>query len=309
MILSHGDKNVIMLEIVFLGTGSGIPTPNRNHASIWMRHEGEYILFDCGEGTQRQIFKARLNFMRINRIFITHWHADHWAGLIGLLLTMNLEERRRPLHVYGPEADRFVSDILDLGYWGTKFKVIAEPVPYDGDEITTLVKTHDFAITSIPVEHSVPAVAYCFKQHDRWNVDIKKASKLYGLRQGPLVGKLKETGKITLKGKEITLHDVGILKRGVKVAYSGDTRRCENMIKLAKDADVLIHDTTFAEEVEDRMHTGAKEAAQIAKTAHVKKLILTHFSRRYRDLSELENDAKAIFKNTVAAKDFMRMTV
>jgi ribonuclease Z len=309
MVLRNRNKKVIMIEMVFLGTGSGVPTPQRNHAAIWLRHEGEYMLFDCGEGTQRQILKARLNFMRINRIFITHWHADHWAGLIGLLLTMNLEERRRPLHVHGPEADRFVSDILDLGYWGTKFKVIPEPVPYEGDEITSLVKSKDFEITSIPVEHSVPAVAYCFRQHDRVNVDIKKANKLYGLREGPMVGKLKKNGKITLHGKEISLRDVSIVKKGPKIVYSGDTKKCENILKLAKDADVLIHDTTFAEEVEDRMHTGAKDAAKIAKQANVKRLILTHFSRRYTDLSELENDAKKIFKNSAAAKDFMRITV
>jgi ribonuclease Z len=298
-----------MIEIVFLGTGSGVPTPVRNHAAIWLRYEGDSMLFDCGEGTQRQIFKARLNFMKIDRIFITHWHADHWAGLISLLLTMNLENRRRPLHVYGPEADRFVSDILDLGYWGTKFKVVATPVPYEGDEITTLVRTNDFSVTSIPVEHSVPAVAYCLKEHDTRNVDIKKASRLYGLKQGPMVGKLKEKGKIILKGKEITLDDVSILKKGKKVVYTGDTRSCENVIKLAQDADVLIHDTTFAEEMEDRMHTGAKEAAQIAKKACAKQLILTHFSRRYTDLSELEKEAKKVFRNSVAAKDFMRLLV
>jgi len=298
-----------MIEIVFLGTGSGVPTPVRNHAAIWLRYEGDSMLFDCGEGTQRQIFKARLNFMKIDRIFITHWHADHWAGLISLLLTMNLENRRRPLHVYGPEADRFVSDILDLGYWGTKFKVVATPVPYEGDEITTLVRTNDFSVTTIPVEHSVPAVAYCLKEHDTRNVDIKKASKLYGLKQGPMVGKLKEKGKIILKGKEITLDDVSILKKGKKVVYSGDTRSCENVIKLAQDADVLIHDTTFAEEMEDRMHTGAKEAAQIAKKACAKQLILTHFSRRYTDLSELEKEAKKVFRNSVAAKDFMKLLV
>ncbi len=298
-----------MIELVFLGTGSGIPTPNRNHAAIWMRHEGEYMLFDCGEGTQRQILKARLNFMRINNIFITHWHADHWAGLIGLLLTMNLEERRRPLHVYGPEADRFIGDILDLGYWGTKFKVIPVPVPYDGDEITSLVRTKHFEVSSIPVEHSVPAVAYSLTEHDRVNVDIRKANRLYGLKQGPLIGKLKADGKITVKGKEVLLKDVCIKKRGAKIVYSGDTRRCDNILKISKNADLLIHDTTFADEVEDRMHTGAKEAAKIAKKAGVKKLMLTHFSRRYTDLSEIESEAKSIFKESVIAKDFMKLTV
>ena len=298
-----------MLEIVFLGTGSGIPTPTRNHASIWLRYEGDCMLLDCGEGTQRQLFKAGLNFMKIDRIFITHWHADHWAGLIGLLLTMNLENRKAPLHVYGPEAQRFIGDIMDLGYWGTRFRVIAEDVPYEGSEVTLLAKTGDYEVSSIPVEHSVPAVAYRFKEHDRFNVDIGKAEKLHGLKQGPLVGRLKEKGQITLGGKTIRLEDVGVLKKGVSVVYSGDTRRCDNIVKLAAGADVLIHDTTFSEEMEERMHTGAADAAAIAKQAGVRKLILTHFSRRYGSLDELEEEARKVFPESVAAKDFMRLEV
>ena len=113
-----------MLEIVFLGTGSGIPSKRRNHAAIWLRYEGETLLWDCGEGTQRQLLKAGINFMKIDRIFITHWHADHWAGLIGLIQTMNLEKRRKALHIYGPDAERFVGDILDLDYWGPRFRVV-----------------------------------------------------------------------------------------------------------------------------------------------------------------------------------------
>lgn len=298
-----------MIELTFLGTGSSIPTVKRSHASIWVRHEKEVMLFDCGESTQTQILKARHNFMRIDRIFITHWHADHWAGLIGLILTMNMERRKKPLYIYGPEADRFVRDILDLGYWGVGFSLIPKHVPYEGDEITSVLKTKDFEITSIPVEHSVPSVGYCFKEHDTINVDIKKAEKLYGLKQGPIVGKLKNNGEITFKGKKITLKDVGYTKKGVKIVYSGDTSPCDNIVKLAESADVLIHDATFTEEIEDRKHSGAKEAAEIAKKAKVKKLILTHFSRRYTDEKVLEKEAKKIFKNSVAAKDFMKLRV
>jgi len=298
-----------MLEIVFLGTGSAIPSPKRNHSAIWLRHERECMLWDCGEGTQMQLMRARLNFMRINRIFITHWHADHWAGIIGLLPTMYLEERKRPLYVYGPEADRFVSDLLDLAYWGIGFRVIPKPVPYEGDEITELVKTDDFEITSVPVDHSVPAVAYCFKERDRWNVDIKKAGEKYGLRQGPLVGRLKNNGEITLHGKKITLKDVGVLKKGAKVVYSGDTGMSDNIVKLAKGADVLIHEATFMDEKRDEKHSTIKEAGEIAKLAKAKKLVMTHFSRRYTDLSKLEEEAKKSFKNSVAARDFMKLDV
>lgn len=295
-----------MVEIVFLGTGSGVPTLKRNHAAIWMRHEGECMLFDCGEGTQRQLIKAGLNFMKIDRVFITHWHADHWAGLISLLLTMNLEGRKRPLHIYGPEAERFVRDIMDLGYWGVGFKLSPHEVPYEGDEITDVEETDEVKITSVPVCHSVPGVAYALKVKDRMNVDIKKAEKLYGLKQGPLVGKLKANGEVMVGGRKVTLKDVGYVKVGAKIAYSGDTAPCKAMVELAKGASVLIHDATFTDEMEDRKHTGAKEAAHIALKAKVGKLILTHFSRRYLDVSELEKEARKVFKESYAAADLMK---
>jgi ribonuclease Z len=298
-----------MIEVIFLGTGSSIPTPKRNHPAIWLRYEGENMLFDCGEGTQVQITKAGLNFMKLKRLFISHWHADHWAGIIGLLLTMNMEKRKNPLYIYGPEAERFVRDILDLGYWGVGFTLIPKDVPYEADDVTEVVKTDDFEVTSIPVEHSVPAVAYSFKESDKMNVDIKKAEKLYGLKQGPMVGKLKDKGEIMFKGKKITLKDVGYTKKGSKVVYTGDTDPCDNVIKLADSADILIHETTFSEELVDRRHTTARQAATIAKKAKVKKLVMTHFSRRYGDEKELEDNAKKTFKNSVAAKDFMKISI
>ncbi len=295
-----------MLEIVFLGTGSGIPSKKRNHSAIWLRYEGDSFLWDCGEGTQRQLLYARLNFMKIGRIFITHWHADHWAGLIGLIQTMNLEKRRKPLYIYGPDAERFVSDILDLDYWGPRFKIISVEVPYEGDEIETIYHTKDFEIKSTPVKHTVPAVAYCFKERDRINVDLSKA-KRFGLRQGPLIGKLKIKGKITFRGREVSLEDVAVVRKGTKVVYSGDTKSCETLAELARDADVLIHDATFMDERENRMHTGAGEAARVAKKVGVKKLVLTHFSRRYIDPKPLEDEAKKEFKNTIIAKDFLKL--
>jgi len=298
-----------MLEIVFLGTGSGIPSKRRNHAAIWLRYEGDSFLWDCGEGTQRQILQAKINFMKIDRIFITHWHADHWAGLISLIQTMNLEKRKKTLYIYGPEAERFVSDILDLDYWGPRFRVVAVNVPFEGNEITTLLKTKNYYISSTPVKHTVPAVAYCFKERDSWNVDLKNRGKKYGLRQGPLIGKLKKKGELIFKGKRIRLEDVGIIKKGNKVVYSGDTKTCDNLLKLSRDADVLIHDATFIDEKENRMHTGAKDAARMAKKAGVKKLILTHFSRRYVDVRPLEEEAKKLFENTTVAEDFMKITL
>jgi ribonuclease Z len=298
-----------MLEVVFLGTGCGIPTKYRSHPAIWVRYEGDHMLFDCGEGTQRQMITAKLSFMKVDRIFITHWHADHWAGLIGIMQSMNLEGRKNPLYIYGPDAERFVSDILDLDYWGPNFDVRPKSIPFEGSEITGVFKNKDFEITSIPTKHTVPSVAYCFREKDRMNVDIKKAEKLYGLRQGRAVGQLKEKGSVVFKGKKITLEDVGILKKGMKLVYTGDTEYTENIVKISKDAGLLIHDATFIEKMENRMHSGATEAAQIAKKAGVKKLVLTHFSRRYTDIKEIEDAAKKIFPDSICAKDFMRIVL
>jgi len=297
-----------MIEIIFLGTSSAVPTKWRNHPAIWVRHEAESFLWDCGEGTQKQLMTAKINFMKISRIFITHWHADHWAGLIGLMQTMNMEHRKSPLYIYGPEAEMFVGDLLDLDYWGPGFRVIPKNVPYEGKDETVIYETKELCISTIPVNHTVPAVAYAIKEKDVVNVDIEKANK-YGLKQGPLVGKLKQHGKIVLKGKEITMDDVGVVKKGAKVVYSGDTRKCDTLISLAKDADVLIHDSTFLENREDRMHTGVKDAVEAAKKAKVKQLVMTHFSRRYTDVKPLEIEAKKIFKNTKMAEDFMHLKV
>ncbi len=296
-----------MLEIVFLGTGSGIPDKKRNHSSIWLQYEEDCMLWDCGEGTQRQLMSSGKSFMKVDRIFITHWHADHWAGLIGLMQTMNLERRKRPLYIYGPDAERFVSDILDLDYWGPRFEIKPVNVPFEGDKPHVAYKNSKYEILSIPVKHTVPSVAYAFAERDFWNVDIKLAEKKYGLKQSPMVGRLKEKGEITFNGKKIRLKDVGILKPGIRTVYSGDTRYCKNLIMLSKGADLLIHDATFAENEDNRMHSGVRDAADIAKRAGVKKLVLTHFSRRYRRTDELESEAKKVFKNTVAAHDFMKI--
>jgi ribonuclease Z len=251
--------------------------------------------------------KSGISFMQINKLFITHWHADHFAGLIPLLQTMNLEKRRTPLTVFGPEAERFMSNILDLGYFGLRFPIKTVNIEFEGSAISKIDETEDYEILSIPAYHTVPSVAYCFKEKDKWNLDEDKLRKL-GIKRGPWLRKLKEEGKLEWKGQEIKLEDVGYVKKGLKVVYSGDTKPHKNILNLSKDADILIHDGTFLEEdVLDKAHTDVKEAAALAKKANVDKLILTHISRRYTDIKELEEQARKVFKNTVIAKDMMRI--
>jgi len=298
-----------MIVITFLGTVSGIPSKERNHPAIALEYFGEKkdtLLFDCGEGTQLQLMKAGISFMKIDKIFITHWHADHFAGLIPLIQTMNLEKRRKELKIFAPEAEKFVSNILSLGYFGCRFPVKAINVPIEGDRISLIDETKEYQVYSIPVLHTVPTVAYCFKEKDRWKIDEKKLKEL-GLRRGYWLRKLKKEGKATYRGKEVRIEDVGKIKKGLKIVYSGDTKPCDNIVKISMDADLLIHDATFLEEQAGKAHADVKQAAKIAKKANVKQLVLTHISRRYTDASELEKEARKVFENTRVAYDFMRI--
>ncbi len=302
------------IDVTFLGTTAGIPTAKRNHASIYLKYrsENEYCcLLDCGEGTQRQIFTAKLNFMRIDDIFVTHWHADHFAGIFGLMETMNLEQRTRPLNIYGPEADKFVETILELGYASKRYEVVAKPVPFEGSQVTKLIDTPEFSVCSVPAKHGIPAVAYAFVEKDRIKIDKEKTKKLGLPAKGLMYKKLKETGSVVYKGQRIRLADISLIEEGKKVVYSGDTLPCKNVVNLAKHASLLIHDSTFfLEDVFDTQykHTTFEDVIGIIKEAQVKQAVLTHISRRYRNVEELKEKIKE-YPNVKIARDFMTITL
>jgi ribonuclease Z len=301
------------IEVTFLGTTAGIPTKQRNHAAIYLtyRSENEFsYLFDCGEGTQRQIFASGQNFMRINEIFISHWHADHYAGLLGLMETMNLEQRTKDLTIFGPEASKFVDILLSLGYASKRFDVIAVDVPYQGRDITNVLETDEFQIMSVPVKHVVPAVGYAFVEKDRVRIDKTRAEKLGLPEKGLIFKNLKEKGSVMFKGKNITIDDVSKMEPGKKVVYSGDTMVTNNMVEISRNADLLIHDSTFFDDESERDHNHAtvEDVFKLAEEAHVKQLILTHISRRYQDVDALKDKLKE-HENVSIAKDFMQVIV
>lgn len=300
-----------MIVITFLGTVSGIPSKERNHPAIVLEYFGRRkhtFLFDCGESTQKQLMRAGISFMDIEAIFITHWHADHFAGLLPLIATMNLEKRKRKLKIFGPEAEKFVSSILSLGYFGTRFPIEAINVNFEGSQVEKVFESKEFVVYSIPVWHTVPAVGYAFKEKDKWSIDLERLKNL-GLKRGPWLKRLKKYGEAKYRGKVIKIGEVARLKKGLKVVYSGDTKPCENILKLSKDANLLIHDGTFLEEEETKAHADVKKAAEIAKKAGVRQLILTHISRRYTNIKELEEEAKKVFPNTQIAYDLMRVVL
>ncbi len=301
-----------MIKIVFLGTSSGVPTRDRNLASVFMMYKDERLLFDCGEGTQRQLMNLRLKFMKIDRIFISHWHADHFAGILGLIQTMCLEGRKEALYVYGPkDSKRFIEQLLTVGYYFRGFEVVVREVK-EGDK----VDCGEYEIVPFRVEHNVRALGYVFLEKERLSANMEKAAK-FGLSTGPLIGKLKAGQDVVYEGKTVRPKDVIEAKKGRKIVYTGDTKYCENVVKFSQDADVLISDSTFAgdfvEKAGDYKHTTSSQAAEIAKKANVKKLFLTHISRRYQNedlgTEKLLDDARKVFKNSVLAHDFLEVRV
>ena len=299
------------LSIIFLGTGGSWPTIKRNVTSIAVKRGREVILFDCGEGTQRQFQKSKLSYMQICNVFITHFHGDHFLGLPGLIQTMQLNDREKSLHIYGPNGmKKLASQLFSLGYFRPSYKVVAHEVN-DGD----VLEFHGYVIRVLRVRHNVPALAYCLEEKERpGKFDKPKALKL-GIPEGPLFSKLQKGQSITLKDGTVITSDMilGSPRKGRKIVISGDTKPYEKMIEFSKNADVLIHEATFDSELEDIAieygHTTAFQAAEIAKKAHVERLFLNHISPRYLNHQVLEDDARKVFKNSFVPKDFQEVEV
>jgi len=299
------------LSIVFLGTSGSWPTVKRNVSSIAVKRASEIILFDCGEGTQRQFQKSNLSYMQISKIFITHFHGDHFLGLPGLIQTMQLNDRDKPLHIYGPTGIVTITQqLLSLGYFRPSYEIIAHEIK-DGESI----EFDDYFIRALAVRHNVPNLAYSLEENLRPGKFNKPKALKLGIPEGPLFSKLQHGETITLKnGKKITPKMVlGPPRQGRKIVISGDTRPCDEIIDFSQNADVLVHDATFDSELEDIAneygHTTAYQAAEIAKRAEVEMLFLTHISPRYLDPLVLESDARKIFKNSFVPKDFQEIEI
>jgi ribonuclease Z len=294
-----------MIRVVILGSSASIPTPERNLSAVGIRYFGNVYLFDCGEGTQRQMMKYQLSYAKIKMIFITHLHLDHLAGIVGLMQTLKMIERKESLFIFGPTGtQKYLSSILKITNY--PFEVIIKDI---GDKF--YLEEDDFKITAFSVEHNIESLGYIFQEKDRWNFDKEKADKL-GIK-GRMFRKLENEGNITVKNKVVKLQEVTIPKKGKKIVYSGDTMKCKNVLLASKDADLLIHDGTFDEKLEEeaakKAHSTVAEAAEIAKKAKVKHLVLTHISNRYKNTDELEKQAKKIFKNSQIAFDGLEILI
>ena len=289
------------MRVWTVGTSSAVPTEDRGLAGNLIEYDGERILFDCGEGTQRTLMKEKLGLMKISRIFISHWHADHFSGLLGLIQTMELEGREEPLYIYGPpRTEEFTDRILDTGYFNRSYDIFVEDI-VEGEEIVG----DGYKVRPFEVEHGVNAFGFSFEEDSTRKANKEKMEDL-GLGSSPKIGDLKNGETIEWNGEEIRPEEVIEEMPGRKIVYSGDTSRCDNMIENAENADLLIHESTCLHEmIEERHgHTSALQAGEIAEEADVEKLVLTHFSRRYRNEEEkLREEASEVFENVELGED------
>ncbi|MHA1238491.1 MAG: ribonuclease Z [Candidatus Odinarchaeia archaeon] len=299
------------MKIIFLGTTGSIPTPERGAPAIAVKLNGEIILFDCGEGTQIQAAKAKVNMHKVTKIFLTHLHGDHVLGVPGLIMSQSLQSRKKPLHIFGPPGTvEMIKAIYQVIKFGATFDVIVHNVK-EG----LILENEKYSIYCVNADHGVESLSYALIEKDKPGKFYPEKAAALNVPKGELWGQLQRGCPVTLEdGRTVYPEEVmGPPRPGRKIVYSGDTRPCENVLKLSKNADVLIHDSTFDEELKENAiisgHSTSTEAAQLARDAGVKKLILFHISTRYRDITLLEKQARKIFPNTQAARDFMEIKV
>lgn len=299
------------MKIIFLGTGGSMPTKERALTSIAIRLNGEILLFDAGEGTQKQMTETNVSPMNLDTIFISHFHGDHFLGIPGLIQTMSLMNRERDLKIYGPPGteDR-ITQLLKIPIYDLKFNVRLKDLKPGEKE-----SFEGYSIETAETNHSIPGIAYALIEDERPGKFYPEKAKELGIEPGPKYSRLQKGETIELPdGQKIEPSQVmGPPRPGRKVVYADDTRPSKEIIKLSKKADVLIHDGTFGGELKEEAkiggHSTVKDAAEIAKKAEVEKLILTHISPRYTNTPELEKQAQEIFPNSIFAKDFMELDV
>ncbi|ABO35023.1 RNAse Z [Methanococcus maripaludis C5] len=283
------------MKLTFLGTGAAIPTKYRAHPSISLKFDGEIFLFDCGENTQRQIIFTDVSPMKINNIFISHLHGDHVLGIPGLLQSIAFQGRTKPLNIYGPEETaKMIKNILNVGYHSIDYPINVYEISSKTSE--KIISTDNYDVFSFPVVHSVPAVAYVFRQVKKPRMDLEKVNKL-GIEIGPDLKRLKDGYNVELNGKIITPEDVTLPpKKGICVGYSGDTIPLNEFADFLKElkCTILIHEATFDKTMDknakETLHSTVHDALNIAKRSGANTVILTHISARYDELSAFEKD-------------------
>lgn len=284
-----------------------VPTVKRNHIGVFLSYRNEGILVDCGEGIQRQLRIAKISPTKITKILISHWHGDHILGIPGLLQSLAANNYNKTLEIYGPEGSAmFLNRIMNafIKEGRVKYKVI---------EVRRKRFYEDkyFAMEAMSLDHSTPCLGYSFIEKDKLNINKKYIEK-FGLKSNPILKDLQQGKDIKWKGKLIKASEATTTKKGKKITFISDTRLCDTCFELAKDSDLLICESTYDNSLEDKAreykHLTCGQAAEIAKKSKSKKLILTHFSQRYKTVTKMKNQAAKIFPKVECAKDFMKVS-
>ncbi|NOK00161.1 MULTISPECIES: ribonuclease Z [Myxococcus] len=290
-----------LLRLTFLGTSAAQPTLHRNLSGLAVKAHSDLLLFDCGEGSQRQMVRYGTGFT-VDAVFFTHFHADHYLGIIGFLRTLGMTGRSEPIHLYGPpSAKRLLHQAVHLGVESMSFPVEIHELK-DGD----VVPRKGYAVHAVGVDHRINALGYALVEDDRpgrFNLDVARS---LGVPEGPSFGKLQRGEPVTLEdGRTVKPEDVlGAPRPGRRLVISGDTRPCPSLVKAAKDADLLVHESTFSDDEQERAvetrHSTAREAARVAREAGARRLVLTHLSSRHdTDPSKLLTQAREEYQGPV----------
>ncbi|MGM5479836.1 MAG: ribonuclease Z [Nanobdellota archaeon] len=298
------------MKLTFLGTSGMVPTKERNVQSIHLDFRGEGILFDCGEGTQRQLSLANINPQKITTILISHWHGDHVSGLIGLIQTLgHFSDEQKTITIIGPKGSKthFNHMINSCLFEHTLDINIIE---IDAPELTTCIERDNYTIDAINLEHSVPCLGFRFVRKEYRKINTEKILE-YNIKPGPAIGLLQQGKTITVEGRKISPEEVSTLIPAKHISFILDTKLCNACYELALSARLLISEAVYTSEYEEKAlkykHMTARQAGQVASEAGAKELILTHFSQRFKDLRPLLDDAKELFENTSCAYDFMKI--
>ncbi|MBN2067788.1 MAG: ribonuclease Z [Candidatus Diapherotrites archaeon] len=298
------------MELVVLGTSCSNPTVERNLTAVGLRFEGNWYLFDCPEGTQRQMMKAGASYMRVNAIFLSHFHADHILGLPGLIATMSMHGRDYPLHVIGPKGtEREVQKAMNFAMFKKSFEIKVKEVNRG-----LAFKGEKFTVEAFPLKHDVPCLGFAFKENDKVaEFQREKALKL-GIPEGPLWSRLQQGKEVKVKGKafrpeQVMDYEKG--RKGKKVSIVMDTLPSDSYFDAIKESDVLFHEAAFLEKhisrAKETRHSTAKQAAWVAQQTNAKKLVIVHISPRYKKNEDVENEARQEFGNVVVPKDLEKI--
>jgi len=291
------------INLTFLGTSDAIPSAKRNHPAVLLTYNGENILVDCGEGTQRQFRKAHLNPCKVTRILITHWHGDHVLGLPGLLSTLSLTGYNKTLYIYGPKGTKtFVQEMLRAFAFKKNYEIKTEEVSSG-----KFFQGKDFYLEVKPMTHGIPANAYNFVKEGGLRIDKNKLKKSK-LPLGPMLQELKKGKDVKYEGKKFKAKDLTYKDNDKKISFVMDTIYNDKIASFVKNADILVGESTFSNEDEDKArehkHLTSGQLAKIAKNGKVGKLILTHISSRYENnLKFILDQAKKVFKNSEIVRD------